>query len=60
MVTLGLYFVLMFASILFMVHNYCEFRSTRDSVYAAFFGIAAALIVFMTWGLLHFKPWLFN
>lgn len=60
MLTLILYFALMFITILFMVHNYCEFRNTRDSAYAAFFGIAAALVVCMTYGFLHFKPWLLN
>lgn len=60
MVTLVLYFALMFASILFMVDTYCEYRFTRDSAYACFCAIAALLIVFMTGGFVYFQPWVVN
>lgn len=60
MLSIVLCLLLMLGLIYFMLDNYKTFKVTRDSAYAAFFAVGAVIFIAMTYGFVHFKPWLLH
>lgn len=58
MTTVILHLLVMLFTIYFMHGCYRDFRITRDPAYVLFFAVGAVLIIFLSYGFMHFKPWL--
>lgn len=53
-----LYLCVMCLFVFFSLLSFEQFMKTRDNVYAFFFAVCAMVIVVLTLGFVHFKPWL--
>lgn len=52
-----LFLCIILAIVIFMLNCYSSFKIYREPAFATFFAVAAAVLILLTWGFMHFKPW---